>query len=252
MSDVIPGSEESQLAELVKHFEGVYDPCIPETEYVMARLDGRAFHTYTKGLRKPYESWLLELMCSTTLSLAKEFSAILAYCQSDEITLLLPSGTLFGNRIQKLSSVLASAATSFFCKIEKEAHVTFDCRVFGLPTKDDVVKAFQWRHMDCTKNAISAAATHHFGHKSVHGLSTAEMKNRLIYEGFWNFPPSFLYGTFFFRKEITRSFTEREIKELPPKHLAHTQPNALYTRNIWNSTFLPHHDGLTERFIWGT
>lgn len=57
---------------------------------VIVRIDGKAFHTFTRGLEKPYDKNLMKLMQDTTLALCKEVDGCqLGYTQSDEISLLI-------------------------------------------------------------------------------------------------------------------------------------------------------------------
>src|SRR5215212_3282844 len=71
----------------------------------VARLDGRAFHAFVKGLTRPFDERLSRLMIETVASVG--------YTQSDEITLAwVPAGTdgqvFFDGRVQKMNSVLAA------------------------------------------------------------------------------------------------------------------------------------------------
>jgi len=58
---------------------------------VIIRLDGNNFHNWTKGLERPFDLKLIELMTETTKFLVQETNAVVGYTQSDEITLILYS-----------------------------------------------------------------------------------------------------------------------------------------------------------------
>jgi tRNA(His) guanylyltransferase len=116
---------------------------------IMIRLDGKAFHTFTKGLKRPYDERLSTLMANTTKYLVEQTNALVGYTQSDEISLVLYSDdpltqVYFDGRIQKLTSVVASMTTMYFNKFmasalpEKADKVAlFDCRVWNVPTLEE-------------------------------------------------------------------------------------------------------------------
>lgn len=82
---------------------------------IIARLDGRNFHTFTKDLKRPFDERFSGEMIQTTKDLISETQAIIVYTQSDEITLLFYANdtkgqVFFGGRIQKMNSILSSLA----------------------------------------------------------------------------------------------------------------------------------------------
>jgi len=166
--------ENLTLGDLCKLFEEFESkrrtiPGLP----VMARLDGKAFHTFTRGLKRPYDPRLSNLMVDTTKYLIEETQAKIGYTQSDEISLFwyepdIRSQTYFDGRIQKLCSVLAATASAKFTKElpyripEKDSVIVrFDCRVWQVPSLEEVIMNFVWREDDATKNSISMAAEHY-------------------------------------------------------------------------------------------
>lgn len=91
---------------------------------VIIRLDGRAFHTFTKGFAKPFDKRMLETMQETTLELCKNIQGcVFGYTQSDEITLILVDyngidvSAWYDYEVQKMCSVAASMATLYFNRI---------------------------------------------------------------------------------------------------------------------------------------
>lgn len=88
---------------------------------VIIRLDGKAFHTYTKKLNKPFDEALMEDMKNTAIYLCQKIQgAKCAYVQSDEISILitdydkLSTDAWFDYNIQKITSISASLATAKF------------------------------------------------------------------------------------------------------------------------------------------
>jgi len=55
---------------------------------VVARLDGKCFHKFTKNMKEPFDENLTQVMIETTKYLVEETNAIIGYTQSDEITLI--------------------------------------------------------------------------------------------------------------------------------------------------------------------
>src|SRR3954469_9394256 len=86
---------------------------------IVARIDGKRFSRFTRGLTRPCDERLSRLMVATTRHLVETSSALAGYTQSDEISLLWfeddPKAQMFlDRRIQKLTSILASIATAYF------------------------------------------------------------------------------------------------------------------------------------------
>lgn len=86
---------------------------------VIIRLDGNNFSRWTKGLHRPFDQGLVELMRETTRYLVEETNAVIGYTQSDEITLVLysenRSSELYHNgKKQKILSKLTAKCVNFF------------------------------------------------------------------------------------------------------------------------------------------
>lgn len=91
---------------------------------VAIRIDGKAFHTFTKGFQKPFDEVLIKSMQQTMKYLCENIQGcVLGYTQSDEITLILidykrlNSDAWFDYEIQKMCSIAASMATMAFNKL---------------------------------------------------------------------------------------------------------------------------------------
>lgn len=200
---------------------------------LMARLDGKAFHTFTRGLQRPYDVRLSTLMVDTSKFLVEKTHAKVAYTQSDEISLywvntdpLAESSYMFDGKYQKLTSVLASMAGAFFTKHldrlpEKEDQIAvFDCRVWNVPDMRDVYLNFLWRQDDAIKNSISMAAQAHFSHKQLHGIGSEQKKQMLrdINRPWEEEPLFFRMGTFVQRVVRMVELTPEQLAKIPEKH----------------------------------
>jgi tRNA(His) guanylyltransferase len=233
------------LGERCKRFESIEAdraamPGLP----LLARLDGRAFHTYTRGLRRPFDERLSRTMIDTARTLVAELHARVGYTQSDEITLLwhepggVPDALPFSGRFQKLASVLAGLASARFSLLAAERIperagqlAVFDARVWTVPTLEDALDVFVWREDDATKNSVSMAASSVAEERTLAGLSTAERHDLLHRHGInWNdYPPFFKRGVYVQRRPRTRALTDEERARIPVEH----QPaaGALVTRS---------------------
>ena len=199
---------------------------------VVARLDGRAFHTFTRGLQRPFDPQMGSAMQAVTASLVEEFHADVGYTQSDEITLVWKNPTLFSGRFQKLTSVLAGYASArfakglaaYFCRPEykRQARMTpcFDCRVFQVPDLNTVIDVLAWREYDAVKNSVSMAAQANYSHKELHGKGRADQMDMLHAKGInWNnYPIHFKRGRYFKRYTIERHLTVQELEDIPEKY----------------------------------
>ena len=210
---------------------------------LLARLDGRAFHTFTRGLRRPYEQGMSVSMIETTRYLVQEMNALVGYTQSDEITLAWyepsqsASDYAFDGRFQKLASVLAGMASARFVKLIGEhlpskANDTphFDCRVWQVPTLEDAAEVFIWREDDATKNSITMAAGAHYADHELEGKSSSVKQEMLWQKGVdWNdYPTFFKRGTYLQRRTAARTLTDAERARIPEAH--RPPPGATFQR----------------------
>lgn len=113
--------------ELGKRMKEFYES-VPKTRLVRRtpvaiRIDGKAFHTFTRGFEKPFDRVLMNAMQETMRYLCKNIQGcVFGYTQSDEITLTLilidyqklDSDAWFGYEVQKICSISASMATMAF------------------------------------------------------------------------------------------------------------------------------------------
>lgn len=211
---------------------------------VIARLDGKGFSKFTKGLNRPFDERMSQLMVEVVKYLVQDTDAVCGYTQSDEITLAWysdkpESQIFFDGRIQKMVSVLAARCSVKFNallpkfipeKVGKEP--IFDCRVWTVPNLDEGANCFLWREFDATKNSISMSASEYYSHKSLMGKNGAEKQEMLFQKGInWNdYPAFFRRGTYLQRRKVNRKFTFEEIEKLPERHVARIDPNLTVSR----------------------
>ncbi|EGF79904.1 hypothetical protein BATDEDRAFT_89301 [Batrachochytrium dendrobatidis JAM81] len=85
---------ESKVQKRLKELEVRHDIAVAPTEHYMIRIDGVAFHTFTKGVEQPFDSRITRAMVETTKDLVDRFGSITAYTQSDEISLVFSAAEL--------------------------------------------------------------------------------------------------------------------------------------------------------------
>lgn len=172
---------------------------LPRRTYTLIRIDGKAFHTYTRGCRRPYDPDLMADMDATAAALCQSImGACLAFVQSDEISVLLTdfatpqTEAWFDGGLQKICSVSASIATARFNQLrlrrlsEEESRdatlAFFDSRVWTIPVRHEVYNYFLWRQQDASRNSVSMTATTHFSHNRLVGKSVNQMQEMLWQE----------------------------------------------------------------------
>jgi len=250
------------FGDRMKFYEGVEAqrrlmPLLP----VLCRLDGKGFSKFTKGLKRPYDQRMSDIMVETTKALVKETNALVGYTQSDEISLVLYSDSLksqiyYDGRIQKMIGDLAACASLVFndfikAGIPEKAHLRprFDCRVWNVPTKVEAANTILWREQDATKNSISMAAHHFYSHKMLQDKNGSEKQDMLMAVGVnWNdYPPFFKRGTFVRRESVIRKYTCDELEKLPAKHEARKNPELKIERKQIVTMEMPPFAKVTNR-----
>lgn len=116
-------NKNDDLGNRMKGYENISRYYLTKKTPVIIRIDGKAFHTFTRGFQRPFDDVLIKAMQETAKYLCKNIMGCkLAYTQSDEISLLLvdyeqnESQPWFANNLQKICSVSASMATMAFSK----------------------------------------------------------------------------------------------------------------------------------------
>lgn len=174
---------------------------------VICRIDGKAFHTFTKGFKRPFDDVLIMTMQETAKYLCENIQGCqLAYTQSDEISLLLidyqrfETSAWFDYEIQKMCSISASMATMAFNRIFSEtvsdlkvdntkpmdryfevaySGAMFDARVFNIP-REEVTNYFYWRQLDASRNSIQMVGQANFSHRELQHKSCNDIQDMLM------------------------------------------------------------------------
>jgi len=157
---------------------------------VIVRIDGRAFHTYTKRANKPFDNDLIDCMVESAISVANDMQGFkVGYIQSDEASFLLTdydhieTEAWFANNLQKIVSVSASTMTANFNSnafsspslfFRMGGLATFDSRAFVIPVSD-VTNYFLWRAKDWERNSLQMYARSMFSSKQLHGKNREDM-----------------------------------------------------------------------------
>jgi tRNA(His) guanylyltransferase len=244
----------SGLSDRMKSYEAQYDvrtiPMCP----VVARMDGRAFHTFTRGMERPFDVLLVSLMRKVTEGLVFETNARIGYCQSDEISLVFQQETpeseiYFDGRVLKMTSILASTATLLFNRLLPEAFPAkvsakpvFDARVMSVPSRAEACNYLIWREQDAVRNSIAMAAQAKFSHRELHGVDTKRMQEMLFQRhGInWNdYESRYKRGSYFRRVTKSIPFSAEELAKLPEKHEARRNPGLLVERRVVEEACLP-------------
>lgn len=202
---------------------------LPRRSYVIIRVDGRAFHTFTRHCQRPFDQELIGDMNAVAVALCEKISgAQFAFVQSDEVSVLVTdfqsnqTEAWFDNSQSKMESLSASIATTAFNRsrltrlvrqrgveaMESEtAWAEFDSRAFCLMDINEVANTFLWRQQDATRNSIQMVAQAHFSHHELEDMSTDQMQEKLWQErGInWNdLAPMLKRGRFIEKQTVTR------------------------------------------------
>lgn len=179
-------------------YEDALRVTLPRRTYVVVRVDGRRFHTFTKQLPRPYCRPLADALDEAALALAAEMSGCrFGFGQSDEYSFLLTdfeseqAKAWFDGGVQKMVSVAASIFTAAFnaafaarrAGLQAPAWAVFDARVFVIPQRDDVYGYFVWRQLDASANSLNMLAAAHYSHEELAGKSTEEKHDLLHAKG---------------------------------------------------------------------
>lgn len=191
------GIDKTTLGDRMKAHENVPKLSLMGRTPVIVRLDGRAFHSYTKTMPRPFYEPLHRCMLEATEYLVNEVdTCVLGYTQSDEVSLLLKDFTTirtqawFDNAQQKIVSNTASMFTAIFNELApkyidpqylKYRFGIFDSRAFSIP-EADVCNYFLWRQQDATRNSINGVGQAHFSQKQLNGKNTDEVQHMLLTE----------------------------------------------------------------------
>lgn len=198
---------------------------IPKTKLmrrcpVAIRIDGKAFHTFTRGFQKPFDEVLIKSMQETMKYLCENIQGcVLGYTQSDEITLILVdykkliSSAWFDYEVQKICSIAASMATMAFNKRFVENYLDYistlkpdftndsDLESYRKTVsaytnasdkgamfdcrcfnipKEEVTNLVYWRQLDASRNSIQMVGQANFSHKELQNKSCNDIQDMLM------------------------------------------------------------------------
>ena len=208
-----------------KNYENRTRILLPRRTYTLIRVDGKAFHTYTRGCERPFDAGLIADMDETACYLCKNIQgAKIGFVQSDEISILMTdfethqTDAWFDGNIQKIVSVAASMATAIFNrlrtirllndsvildkngivhvedttgewldKFSEQKLAEFDARTFTIPSKTEVMNYFIWRQQDTVRNSISSVAQTLYSSKELNGKNMSQQQDMIHEKGLnWN------------------------------------------------------------------
>ena len=211
--------KKDSLGDRMKTFyENIPKTHLTRRQPVIIRIDGKAFHTFTRGFQRPFDDILIESMQETMKYLCESIQGCkIGYCQSDEISLLITdyeninTAAWFDYQVQKMCSITASMTTLAFNRAFKdeveyvlgwaeaeslamyhaqveltkphikalEKGAMFDARCFSIP-KEEVCNYFIWRQQDATRNSIQMVGQANFSHKELQNKSCDEIQDMLM------------------------------------------------------------------------
>jgi len=156
---------------------------------VIVRVDGRAFHTFTRRFQKPFDSKFIDAMVVAAVQLAGEMQGFkLGYAQSDEASFVLTdydnlqTDAWFGYVKSKIESVSAAKITFCFARCMRLASINeealFNARAFNVP-EDEVTNYLLWRARDWHRNSVSMYARAHYSHSELRGKRMRDMHEML-------------------------------------------------------------------------
>ena len=205
----------SEFDKRMKKYEYVSRTYLTTRTPVIIRIDGKCFHSFTRGFKKPFDEILSGTMQETMKYLCENIQGcVLGYTQSDEITLILidyqklTSSAWFDYEVQKICSISASMATLAFNKsfklevdylftqindyapYDEKTYVQtlfkalrrgamFDTRCFNIP-KEEVCNLIYWRQLDAIRNSIQMVGQANFSHKELQNKSCNDIQDMLM------------------------------------------------------------------------
>lgn len=215
-------TDKTTLGDRMKEYEATTQSHVLRRTPVIIRVDGRAFHTFTKRLVKqlppkkdqwdqqdhhvvdtslsatPFSIMMHDTMVRTAASLFHYIqNAMFVYTQSDEISLFLrdwdrnETQQWFGGNVQKMCSVSASIATAAFNYGFEQITGKRPTWIGDLATfdsrvynlpKEEVVNYFIWRQQDASRNSVQMYGRHFYSHKDLQGLNNNQIQDLLMLE----------------------------------------------------------------------
>ena len=248
-------------------YEGIPKTKLMRRTPVIIRIDGKAFHTFTRGFKRPFDEILIKAMQETTKYLCENIQGcVLGYTQSDEISLVLvdyqrfETSAWFDYEIQKMCSIAASMATMAFNKYLKENakeytnHIPYYGTIYPCDDKEqkyidilnkaiekgamfdarvfnipkeEVTNCIYWRQLDASRNSIQMVGQANFSHKELQNKSCNDIQDMLMTQKNINWNDFPTY-----QKRGTCVIKEEYYPE-PVKGYENCEVNALDVRTRW-------------------
>lgn len=215
------------LGDRIKYYENIYTRNLLPKIPIVVRVDGRAFHNWTKGCKFPFDHELIGTMYLAAEKVANNSGAVAFYSQSDEVTFLylddanIQTQQWFGGRQNKIESISSSLMTAHFNTIwmqhlkdcgKLSSNITeynpavFDARAFQCP-KEDVPNVFLWRAQDWNRNSLNMFCRKFFSDKQLKGKKAQDRHNMLHVIGQnWAYLPDVIKNGTFWHKEKGLNF----------------------------------------------
>jgi len=219
----------NNIGDRIKKYEQVSKTILLPRSYIVLRVDGKAFHSFTKKMNKPFDDKLIESMVKAGERTAKQIMGFkLGYHQSDEFTFVLTdtdsfeSQIYFDGEVQKLCSVVASMFGAYFNSEMGGTEAIFDCRAFNVP-KEDVANVFIWRQRDWERNSVQMFTRSFYSHKECENKKISDMHEMLFKKAknWTELSDVYKNGTFITRggQRINKKLDYKEINNIiePPK-----------------------------------
>jgi len=199
-----PGAEASRmtLAARMKSYEAANDIRLEPGAPAILRLDGHGFSKFTSHFARPFDTRIHNAMVAACGDLLGHFpAATLAYTQSDEMTVVFPTGVgIFNDRVQKIVGLAAAFASVRFnlrlaAALDEQPHppvrraadilgtAYFDGRLFAVPDAAEALNCLLWRcRGDAVRNGVSAFARKLFSDAELHGKNTGQVVSMMLEE----------------------------------------------------------------------
>ena len=221
------------LEDKCKYYQGLANYKLMPNSYILCHIDGRAFGSYCRQFDKPFDDRFISIMNNVAQYVCTNVSGCrFGYVQSDEISLVVSdldydkkeNDSWFGYRINKMCSIIGSLASTKFVQesimdivslpcsqadlvemVRGMKLVEFDCKVWNVPTYNDVFCWLLYRQNDCIRNSKQMVSQAYFKQKMLSGKNV-DKQIQMVKEMFgvdWNsFCNGKKFGRFVVRKPV--------------------------------------------------
>lgn len=238
----------TRMKEYEKSSKHHLTPRVP----VMLRIDGRAFHTFTKGFVKPFDDEiLLKAMRQTMKTLCEMIpGCVLGYTQSDEITLVIldqntQAEPWFGFCQNKIESITASMATMVFNQAFYKAYQDYDERLdFAMNYYNNIIVNLQRPAIGCVERINFVAP---IKHAIAHNYDVIYKKQKVFHDKYepklhtamfdcraFNIPREEICNNLIWRQQDA---TRNSIQQVARTYFSHSELNNLSCDEIQEKLF---------------